>query len=328
MSMEMELIRWLAIVAAAIAFLVAVASVVAAADPATEPKLLPDDMGTVAKPIPPQIAHPFFPEDPPVRQLPPAEAAARLWMTLENQAAGRIVEALSGWQQIRLPEETAHWREIALGAAYLRAGDLERAAMHFEAGRQQAPNHAVVAYFTGILQLEQAAAIGRVPDGVKGKALLLVSTTPLEDKALYQLLAMVELRHAIAEADEIRLDERLLVADPQVEEVVILPRVGDLLKALGAENFAGKAHHVLFGLHLDQGELASAEFHLERAAATGLAVLYGYRDLAAAYLDQGQNADAIRLALKDLDINQPWLGKLSGRLTETVQAISDKIWVW
>jgi hypothetical protein len=328
MSVEVELVRWLLLVVAAVALILAIATVLAAADPMKEPRLLPDDMGAIAKPMTPEPVRPFFPEDPPVRQLPPAEAAARLWLTMDSHRAGCIAEALAGWEQIQLPAETAHWREIAIGAAYLHAGNLERASVHLVAARQMEPDHPLVAYFTGVLRLEQAAAIGRVRDGIRSRGDLLVAYSPAEGKLQYRMLAIVELQNAIARAGEIRLDERLLTTDPQIEETVVVPRVGDLLFAIGAENFVGKAHHLLFGLYLDGGELTVAEFHLDRAAATGIAVLYGYQDLATAYLDQECNADAVRVAAKDLQVNYPWLLRLCERMAEITQDTAKAVWVW
>jgi hypothetical protein len=276
----------------------------------------------------PAPVKPFFPEEPLIRQLPPAEAAARLWATLEDHRAGCFADALAGWSQIRLPEETAHWREIAMGAAYLRVGDQECAAMHLEAARKLAPGHAVVAYFTALLRLEQAATAARVPDGLKNSQQVLVAYTPGEDKRQYEQLALDELRLAIARAGQVRLDQPLLVTDPQIDESVSVPRSGDLLVALGADNFVGKAHHVSFGLQLGRGELADAEFHLDQAAATGIAALYGYRDLAAVYLDEGRSTDVLRVMTKDLDCNQPWVRPLCTRLTEMARSAGQAPWVW
>jgi tetratricopeptide (TPR) repeat protein len=326
MSREVELVRWLLLTAIAVALVLAIASALAAADPMSEPSLLPDDMNVIAKPMP-EIVRPFFPENPPTRELPPAEAADRLWTILKDHRAGRIPEALAGWEVVRLPEGSAHWREIAIGAAYLRVGNQERAAIHLDAARQMAPSQAVVAFYMGLLRLEQAESAGPAPDTFKGRHDRLVAYTPLQDKALYQMLAMFELQEAIAEAGDIRLDEPLLEIDPRIEEVANVPQVGDLLTALGANNFAGKAHNTLFGLCLGRGELADAEFHLDRATATGLAALVGYQELATAYLDEGGAAAAVRVAGKDLERHAPWVRPLCERLT--VMA-TDRVmaWIW
>lgn len=327
MSAEVELVRWLLLVVAAVALILAIATALAAADPMKAPNLLPDDIGDVAKPMAPTPLRPFFPEDPPVRQLPPAEAAARLWMTLNSHRGGCITDALDGWREIRLSDDNAHWREIAIGAAYLRVGDQEQAEFHLRSARQLEPDHAIVAYFMGLLRLEQAATSRRLPDVPRSKNEWLVAYSPTEDKTEQQMLAMAELRQAIARAGDIRLDDRLLAADQQMDEPANIPRVGDLLAALGADNFVGKAHNMLFGLLLERGELADAEFQLDRAAETGIA-LHGYQDLATAYLEQGRNADAVRVGAKDLQINHPWLRALCERMAEMTLDSAKAIWVW
>ena len=180
-------------------------------------------------------------------------------------------------EKLAYPPQQPNWRKIAIGAAYLQAGDHDRAALHLEAARQFAPENAIAAYFTGLLRLEQATNVSRALDGMP-KRDHLVSYTPGEDKALYQMLAIGELEAAIVRASEVRLDERLIFIDSWIEDSMIVPTVGDLVAALGADNFVGKAHHVLFGLQLKRADLVVAEFHLDQAAATGIAVLYGYRD--------------------------------------------------
>jgi hypothetical protein len=327
MQTEVELLQWMLLALAAIALVLAAATLVTA-DPMMEPQLLPGDMNELARPIPVEPTRPFFPEARPARDFPPAEAAARLWTILEHQRAGRALEAIAGWEQLRLPNDTAHWGEMAMGAAYLQTGDLKRAMVHLDAAQQMAPEIAVTAYYMGLLRLEQAAAAARVPDQMNAGKILLVATTPLEDKAVYEMLALAELRRATANAAQVRLDERLLGIDTAIEEVIVVPRVGDLLTALGADNFAGKAHHLLFGLHLDRGELIAAELNLDMAAATGLTTLYGYRDLAEAYLTMGRDADGLRAVQKDLRINHPWVGQACERLVGLTQAATRTMWVW
>ena len=136
--LEMELIHWLLLVVAAIALILAIATALAAADPIREPRLLPAGAIAMAKPMTPALVRPFFPEYPPGRIFPPAEAAARLWMTLESQRAGCLGDAISGWEQVGLPDETPHWREIGMAAAYLQAGDLQKAEVHLDVARTYA----------------------------------------------------------------------------------------------------------------------------------------------------------------------------------------------
>jgi tetratricopeptide (TPR) repeat protein len=329
MYLEVELVRWLILALAALALVLAAATL-AAADPAMPPRPLPPEMAKIARPIAPMdLAPPFFPEAPPAREFPPAEAAARLWRILELQRTGRAAEALAGWEQLRLPNDTAHWRELARGAAYLTVGDLKLAQQHLQAAQQLAPGNAVVAYEMGILRLEQRAAAGRVPDDLNGRNFRLVAFTPLEDRAVFEMLAIRELNDAILRAPAVRRDERLLATDMNMEEAFIVPCVGDLLRALGADNFAGKAHHLLYGLHLDRGELLAAELDLDAAVATGLAPLYGYQDLAEAYVDGGQPQVLVRLLRKDMDAAEPWLRPACQRLLQwTREAVTPGPWFW
>jgi hypothetical protein len=178
------------------------------------------------------------------------------------------------------------------------------------------------------LRLEQAAAAMRVPDGMNAGRDRLVAFTPWEDKAVYEMLALAELKRAAAGAGEVQLDERLVTTNMAMDEEIVVPRVGDLLAALGATNFAGKAHHILFGLHLDRGELIEAELNLDMAAATGMATLYGYRDLAEAYLAMGRDADGLRALKKDVRVNYPWIGRACERLAEMTQDAKTGMWLW
>jgi hypothetical protein len=328
MSAEVELIRWMLLFAAAVALALAIATALAAADPMSEPKLLPENIRALAKPMPAEIEQPFFPEQPPVRKLPPAEAAARLWTILDNHRAGRTQEALTEWNHVGLPDETAHWREIAIGAAYLRVSDLERAEMHLDTARQLAPDHAIVAYFTGLLRLAQGDAAGRVPDTTKNNHEWFVAYAPVNDKVFYQLLAIGELRLAIARAGEVPLDEWLIAADDRMDEEFVSPTAGDLLAALDASDFAGKAHRELFRLQLSRGELADAEFHIGRAAAAGMATLAMHQELAEMCLAQGQDADAIRVAANAVRTTCPWGGALCQRLNAITLNTARATWVW
>lgn len=328
MHAEVELVRWMILILAALALVLAAATL-AAADPTMPPRLLPPEIARIAKPIAAvDPAPPFFPEAPPAREFPPAEAAARLWRILELQRMGQAAEALAGWEQLRLPVETAHWRELAMGAALLHLGDLKEAHRHLEAARQYAPANPLVAYELGVLRLEQRAAVGRAPEHFD-RNVQLVAFTPAEDRAVYEMLAIREFNDAIQRAALLRQDDRLLATDAYMEETVIVPRVADLLTAIGAVNFAGKAHNLLFGLHLDRGELLAAELHLDAAVATGIAPLYGYRDLAEAYVAYDQPQALVRLMQKDLDTAAPWLRPATNRLMQwTQEALQPEPWLW
>jgi hypothetical protein len=85
----------------------------------------------------------------------------------------------------------------------------------------------------------------------------------------------------------------------------------------------------LFGLHLDRGELLAAELELDAAVATGIAPLYGYQDLAEAYVTVNQPEVLTRLLQKDLDATTPWLRPAYQRLTHwTNETFRRDLWLW
>lgn len=334
LPLTVELVKWLLLMAAAIALVAALATAVAA-DPMTEPARLPDDMGLLAKPMEVQPIKPYFPEETPVAEMPAEQAAATVWMILEAQRAGRTPQALDGWRTIRLTAETEVWRELAMAAANLADRNLIAAERHLDQARYLAPDQALVAYYTGLLRLEQAAAAVRVPDELTDGDLRFVAriTAPavpargIMAGVLLRTLARTELHMAIARAGDVPLDQRLITGDADLEHRIVVPRVGDLLVALAADNFVGKAHHLLFGLEMERGQLAGAEDHLDQAVATGIAPLYGYEDLAEAYLAQGQEAAALRAGRKDMQANYPLLWQAGQEMREAVERVWEG-WVW
>jgi hypothetical protein len=326
-SLEVEFLHWLLLIVLAIATVLLVASALGAAEPMPTPRLLPEGIGTWAKPLAPETPKPYFPESPPPRSMPAAQAAADLWTILDNHRAGRASDALAGWQRLGLPDVTAHWREIARGAAYLQLGDLERAEWHLFAARQLAPDQAATAYFLGVLRMEQAAQAMRVPDGHEPiDAMVAYHAESLaaqsKERSLRQQIlrdemqAIGELETAIGQVRGLFAREALLLADNETYESVVIPTVGDLLDALSADRLAGRAHHLLFGLELKHGQLPAAEFHLDEAAKEDLPVLYGYQDLAMAYATAGMHADAIRTYSKGWTREYPLLKQVAASLQQ------------
>jgi tetratricopeptide (TPR) repeat protein len=326
--LAMELVKWLVLIIAALALMVLLANAVAA-EP-MEPNRLPDDMGLLAKPIEPPQIKPYFPEELPTLPLAPEAAAARLWMILEQQRAGQMAEAIAAWQTLPMPAEADVWRQVAIAAAHLQRGDLGLAQKHLELARETAPDQAVVAYYMGVLRLEQAEAALVVPDELTEGRLRMVAHVPARGvmaNVLLKALARTELHMAVARAAEVRLDERLIAGDADMEERIVVPCVGDLLVALEADNFVGKAHHLLFGLELERGQAAGAEEHLDLAVATGIAPLYGYADLAEVYLAQGNEPAALRAGRKDLAANYPLLWQAGQEMQDAIQGVWEG-WVW
>jgi hypothetical protein len=334
LTLEMEVMKWLLLVAFAIIAALAMATALAAAEPMMnpmdEPARLPADVEMLATPMNAAPARPFFPEGEPVFDLPPAALAARVWMILETQRAGQAREALAGWREIRLPGQAEAWREVAMAAANLTAGKLDRAAMHLDNAREYENAQAVVAYYTGILRLEQAAAEARVPDEATDATMRLVAYEPMQGtvaQTVLRVLARRQFELAIARAGEIRLDERLVIGEPGMEEEFVVPRVGDLLVALEANNFVGKAHHMLFAMEMDRGQLRQAEEHLDQAVATGITPLFGYGDLAEGYLALERPADALRVTQKDMAANYPLLWEAGQEMKAALEQVWEG-WVW
>jgi hypothetical protein len=334
LALEMEFVKWFLLITFATIMALALATALAAGDrdqPAVMPPgQLPADMARLAKPLQDAPVRPYFPEDEPVIELPPHALAARVWIILEMQRAGLTAEALAAWREIRLPGQAEAWREVAMAAANLTLGRLERAGMNLDRAREYEHAQAVVAYYTGILRLEQATAAARVPDGLDPGHLRMVAYDPVQGpvgRVVLRALARKQLELAIGRANEILLDERLVTGPPGMEETVLAPCVGDLLVALEANNFVGKAHHLLFGLDLDRGDLRQAEEHLDLAVATGIAPLYGYADLAETYTAQEQPADAVRAAGKDIAVNHPVLREAGRECRELLEQVWYG-WVW
>jgi hypothetical protein len=335
-ALEFDLLKWTLLCAIAIVIAMALATALGAADPMldpmAEPARLPEDAALLAKPMDTVPDKPFFPELGPTNetQLPPAALAAKVWMILEQHRAGLDREALAGWGEIELAGQTDVWRQIAMAAAHLAGGKLERAATNLDQARTFEHGQALVAYYTGILRMEQARVGAYLPDELDDAKLRLVAYDPLHGpvgQTVMRVLARRQLTLAIAQAPEVMLDERLVVGETNFEETVIVPRVGDLLVALGADNFVGKAHHLLFGLEMDRGELRQAEEHLDLAAATGVAPLFGYADLAEAYTVQEQPADALRAMRKDLAANYPLLWEAGQEMKEAMNRVWEG-WDW
>ena len=334
LTLEMEIVKWLLLVGFAIIGALALATVLAAAepmsDPMQEPARLSADVELLAKPMGTPAPKAFFPEEEFAYDLPPAALAGRVWTILAMQRAGLARQALAAWHEIRLPGEAGAWREVAMAAASLTVGRLDRVEMHLANAREYDNAQAVVAYYTGLFRLEQAAAAARVPDEATDGMLRMVAYDPMQGtlgQTVLRVLARRQLEIAIARAGEIRLDERLVMAEPGLEEEFVVPRVGDLLVALEIDNFVGKAHHTLFGIELDRGQLRQAEEHLDQAVATGIAPLFGYGDLAEAYLALEQPADALRATEKDMAANYPLLWEAGREMKATLEQMWEG-WVW
>ena len=299
MHVEVELMKWAVIILWAIALAAIMLVRTAGGDelkPAQEPGRLPADMGSIAKALAQPAVTPYFPENPPQAIVVDPCLTDELWGLVRQHEEGKVAAAMAGWKEIALPAKGEVWRHIAFGIGELQLGNLERADYEFDVARDYGPRHPLVAYYRGILRMEQAREQG-LRDAEKIAVIRLVVYRNDEvvpaTRGMYQLAAMVEFKDALARAEELNLAEPL-VAEAGEEG----PTVGDFLNAVGAVNYVGQTHNMLAVLYLDRGLLTDAEEQFDAAAATGIEIPFGYRDLGQAFEEVGENGDAVRAYLK------------------------------
>ncbi|MEQ8785685.1 MAG: hypothetical protein RIC55_05280 [Pirellulaceae bacterium] len=292
--LELVLIKWLIIITLASALALAFATHIGGA---AEPDKLPNDVDLWSTPM--DRATEVVPA-----AIPDQDVAMQLWQLLDDQQSGRLDLVIGPWQTIPLGPETEVWRHIALAEAQIAMGDLDAAGVSLaNAGRLQ-PDNPLVEYYFGLWRLEQAErALSWYEPGVQLVAYRDVE--PMDEpmdvvpnsKAMFRLAAMSHLERAISLADYVWLDQPL-APDYWPTEAAVTPTVGDLLLALGANNFDAKAHNMLGYLHLDSGAADTAEYHMDAARDSGVVIVFGYEDLARVYAEQGRPLDAFRANAK------------------------------
>jgi tetratricopeptide (TPR) repeat protein len=265
------------------------------------PNLLPPDMEQLAQRLEAKVEGQD--EAPLADEL--AQWNQQLWDVLELHRQGQVEEVIGAWSETPLPCESEVWRYVSLAAAYLQSGELDSAVDMLSAAEMMEPENAVVHYFTGILRLQQATEAREWWEPPHLPATL-VSWTPLRiapnTPSMYQLAAIAELEKTLELAPYLQRDQMLIAPEWGDMESQAIPRlpaiVDDVLRAIGADNFEGKAHNMLGELSLQRDWLAKAEFHMDAAAQSGLSIVYGYEDLADRYEAEGQYLDAFRACLK------------------------------
>ncbi len=299
LRLEWEIVRWVVLLVLATALALMAVRVAAGADLTLprEPALLPTDAIEAAQPMLTEGA-------------PLVDPNVQLWTILGQHQAGLAEEALAGWQKIALPCETEVWRQVAMGMANLQLGNLEAAAEHLDQAEQMEPQNPLVHYYIAILRMDQARHAKEWYDAVGPMTVRLAAYRPRDvvpnTKGMYELNAMQEFEAAIAYAKNLNPTLVLAMPDyrtPATEPVVT---VNDLLPALGADKFEAQAHNMLGAMCLERGALEQAEAHMDAAHAGQLTVIFGYRDLGAAYEHNGRHADATRAYLKGIG-NDPGL---------------------
>jgi Flp pilus assembly protein TadD len=318
LSLEFEMIRWMVIITLAGILALAVASSAWGRDvpKRAQPRVLPDAATELSRPMAALPSDLQVTDDEPlVRQL---------WSALAYHRGNDPAAAREVWSRIQLPYQSEAWQYVALGVTYLQEGDCEAACMAFQVAQGWEPHNPVPFYYLGIVRLTQAqraeawhdgvvpgdvqfvdwVADGRVADGLGRNGGLNSPDVVPNSKAMYEWVAMVEFTRAIELAGNVALDQPLVATArwgghqlvPENPEAA--PHVGDLLAALGADNFAGKAHNTLGSMLIERGALERAEQHLDAAAATGLTIVHGYADLGAAREAAGEHQEAVRAYMK------------------------------
>lgn len=313
LDLRLEALKLLILaILAAILLLTMVGTVTGAAPRKTmgEPGLLPAEITGQATPIQPlpQLNHRFELE-PRMPAVTP-EMHYQLWLTLQLHREDRPAEALLAWEKVVLPPHTAVYKPTAMAVAEMRQKNLKAAEALLRDARNLDPDNALVAYYTGVLRMEQAAACEQVDPDIGAQFVAAMPWEAPEQRAMYELAAIMEFRDAIERAATVHMDDELM-PDPQATNLG--PLVGDLVRALKADNFVGKAHHALGDLLLRRGMLREAEEHMDAAAEMGLTVMFGYEDLGLLYELQGRPADTLRAYRKNFAQRHPEAARMVER---------------
>jgi len=231
---EMEVVKWLALVVLAGAIALLVASTARGRENTRPPETsssgtvpIMNRSGTPMPTIPPVLEPRTM--APPTIEIPagPAEdtfrLASEIWNAIEFQKEERIDEAVEAWTRLRLPAETDVWRLVALGHAHLQLAEYEKAAEVLSEAKYAAPENAVVHYVIGMLWLAKAETALEWHDAPGVDTSRLAAWQPMDiapnSKSMYGLAAVMCFERAVTLARQVNLDEPLLtIAGPTTDE--------------------------------------------------------------------------------------------------------------
>lgn len=327
MHLHWELIRWAVVGLIALLMAMLIARVTGAADLRdTTPGLLPEPAESVAKPLDATTGLPML--------VSPAECddiAMNLWFLLEEHRQNRFEVAIEMWSSIALPSHSEVWRQIALAHAYLHLADTERADAALDEARRLDPENPVAFYLTGLVRLIEASQAEDWYEPAGDPKTVVVSHAKTvripvvpNSRSMYELAAMNALESAISAAGSVPYSDELVPCEWPTE-AAFLPTVADLLMAIDAEQFAGKAHNVLSYMFLDRGRLESAEMHMDAAANSGLHIVFGYSDLGERYEHAGRMEDAARAYAKAI-IHNPHKAAPSLKMLKSLRNSMGDVW--
>jgi hypothetical protein len=215
-----------------------------------------------------------------------------------------------------------------MAAAFLQSDDLPQALKRVEVGERLAPHHPVVAYLRGKVWFELAQRAGEAteessPGDQPGRGL---PPTPMVERAVYEMMAIADFQEAIEREDVVDPADALVPFPVLNGQRTGGPCVGELLAAIGGEQFVGHSHRLLYRLHLRRQEFTDAEQQLDQAVQVGVAAFDDHRTLVAAMIEAGDQTAAVRVLGKDMRLHYPWIYDGCQRLRNWMQGAEP--WVW
>lgn len=314
MQSESEVVKWLALFALAAGLTLWATTSVGAAEASKfeRPGLLPPFAAEAARPISDplyQLEHGegVRPAGDLATQLEQLELIGQLEDALDSIRDGAVPDAaLEIWAQVPLAGDAEVWRHLTVGVLQIRAGQIDRALEALRIAEQYEPDNALVPYYLGIVRLMQASYAEEWYEVTPKAAVQLASiklSAPVvpNTKSMLEQSAREAFTAAIDRAGHLTWTQSLggqplHLAFSDIDP----PTVYDLLEALDAEDFEGKAHLVLGRLQMEIGALSNAERHFDTAVEQGITVVYDYGELAQAYERDGLHFDAVRNNLKSI----------------------------
>jgi tetratricopeptide (TPR) repeat protein len=257
------------------------------------------------------------------------DPAMFVWFVLESHEEGELERTLESWTFAELIPEAEVWRQIGITAAHLGCGQIDEAERALVKARDLAPDNAVMHFYTGIVQMTRARHARAwdewydFGDPPRTEWVAYRGSADLDLQLRLERAAMDALRLAIRTAGSVDLHQPLVPDWGEMSEdtisggpsLVVRPRVGDLLAAIGIDNLEGMAHLAMSSLYTDQGAFGEAEFQIDQAAKLGADVEGCYSYLADRYSERGQYADATRAYLKAM-AREPEKAKLGKAAVE------------
>lgn len=341
--MHAELFRWLlmwGLAAIAVTFFATLANgqQTQSVDPGTRriPTQIPE-----GRPVPmPNVDSPddfIYPYDTRI----PGFATASLDQVLQMHHDGNDKEAILAWRTLRMTPKSFVWKQVGMAVAYKNMGRPEAAVEHLSRAVRADRDNAVVEYLLGCVRWMQDKDAPLWYDMNDKSPFRLTRFEQHADnvgetflphfKGSFAKQAEMHFRRALELATRLDID-RPIELDGQPQAVIQLAAwrpsnpansvtVGDLLIAIGEEDFLGKTHQILGEFATRRSDWQEAEQHFDQATHDGINVSKTYLAMAQKLEEAGNHKDASRLYLKALRGNP----RLSGVLSKAFQNLVDSL---